>query len=263
MKTNYRKSDGCRVTSDRLNGVACEVHARHTSHVTRHVPAFTLVELLVVMGIIGVLAGMLLAVAGAVKKRQYIYNTQAEMEKLVTAIENYKAAYGFYPPDSHNTTVTVPNRLMVNPLYYELTGTTNVNLASPDYYSLNDASLLPMTASVVNSAFGLGGFINCSSPGGGEDAKVARNFLPDLRPNQWTVVTNSTYTNVVLIASVGGPDQVYQPLGVSGLNPWRYNSSSPTNNPGSYDLWIQLRIGGKTNLICNWTRQVQVNSPLP
>ena len=71
----------------------------------------------------------------------------------------------------------------------------------------------------------------------------------------------------VLIASVGGPDQTYQPLGLPDLNPWRYNSSNPTNNPGSYDLWMQLSIGGTTNsqtiLICNWSKQVQINSPLP
>ena len=67
----------------------------------------------------------------------------------------------------------------------------------------------------------------------------------------------------LLICSVGGPDAIYHPLGVQDLNPWRYNSLNPTNNPGSYDLWIQLRIGGKTNLICNWTKQVQINSPLP
>jgi len=47
------------------------------------------------------------------------------------------------------------------------------------------------------------------------------------------------------------------------LNPWRYNSANPTNNPGSYDLWIQLKIGGKTNLISNWSKQAQINSPLP
>ena len=48
-----------------------------------------------------------------------------------------------------------------------------------------------------------------------------------------------------------------------GINPWRYNSSNPTNNPGAYDLWVQLSISGKTNLICNWNKQVQYNSPLP
>ena len=47
-------------------------------------------------------------------------------------------------------------------------------------------------------------------------------------------------------------------------NPWRYNSSSPTNNPGSYDLWLQLVVQpGQTNLVCNWSKQVQINSPLP
>jgi hypothetical protein len=51
-------------------------------------------------------------------------------------------------------------------------------------------------------------------------------------------------------------------LGQEDLNPWRYNSSNPTNNPGSYDLWIQLVIGGKSNLICNWSKQVLINSPV-
>ena len=39
------------------------------------------------------------------------------------------------------------------------------------------------------------------------------------------------------------------------LNPWRYNSSSPTNNPNSFDLWIELNLGGKTFLVCNWSKQ--------
>jgi len=102
--------------------------------------------------------------------------------------------------------------------------------------------------------------------GGGEDASAARNFLPDLKPNQiWKGYTNSPATEGVnlLIGSVNGPDVSYQPMNWQDLNPWRYNSSSPTNNPGSYDLWVQLVIGGKTNLICNWTEQVQINSPWP
>ena len=68
----------------------------------------------------------------------------------------------------------------------------------------------------------------------------------------------------ILVGSVGGPDQTYQPLGVSDLNPWRYKSSGTlANNPGSYELYIQLVIGGKTNLVCNWSKQVQINSPPP
>ena len=43
------------------------------------------------------------------------------------------------------------------------------------------------------------------------------------------------------------------------MNPWRY-AYPGTNNPGSYDLWVQLDIAGNTNLICNWTKQVQINN---
>ena len=65
---------------------------------SRH--AFTLIELLVVMAVIGVLASLLLAVVSGVKKKQYVYNTRAEMEQIETAIERYKAAYGVYPPSA-------------------------------------------------------------------------------------------------------------------------------------------------------------------
>jgi hypothetical protein len=68
----------------------------------------------------------------------------------------------------------------------------------------------------------------------------------------------------LLIASVGGPDDTYKPLNnVQGLNPWRYNSSHPTNNLNSYDLWVELKIGGKTNLICNWSKQVDTSGRYP
>jgi hypothetical protein len=40
-------------------------------------------------------------------------------------------------------------------------------------------------------------------------------------------------------------------------------SSSPTNNTTSFDLWIQLKIGNKTNLVCNWSKQAQVNTAWP
>jgi prepilin-type N-terminal cleavage/methylation domain-containing protein len=226
--------------------------------------AFTLIELLTVIAIMGVIAALILPVVGAVKKHQYIYNTQAEMAKLETAIDRYHAAYGFYPPD-HPGSLT---NALLNQLYYELTGTTNLDVSSPKYQSLNDPTLPILTGGIagsdVDQAFGVGGFMNCSKPVGGEDASAARNFLPDLRPNQvWINYTNNKVAITLLRGSVGGPDAIYQPLGVQDVNPWRYNSSSPTNNPGSYELWIQLRIGGQTNLICNWTKQVQINSPLP
>ncbi|MGA2029911.1 MAG: type II secretion system protein [Verrucomicrobiota bacterium] len=217
--------------------------------------AFTLIELLAVITIIGVLAAFLVPTIGAVKRHELISKTQAEMAQVETAIERYKAAYGFYPPDSTETLNNVP----ITQLYYELLGTTN----NGGTYQTLDGNA-PISAGLVSTAFGanVGGFINCSKTNADESTEQARNFLPDLRQNQIETVTNPPNSGILvtlLSGSVGGSS----PLG-SNINPWRYNSHNPTNNPGSYDLWIQIVIKpGQTNLICNWSRQPQINSPLP
>jgi len=240
------------------------------------VNGFTLIELLAVIAIIGILAAFLFPVLGGIKRQQYIKNAQAEMAQLETAIERYKAAYGFYPPDNQLNpgNPLIPNPLM-NQLYFELLGTTNTAGNSPGpapsgpaYQSLDDPSLPPLSQLNVNNVFGVNGFMNCSKPGSSEDAHMAQNFLPGLTSNQKTIFTNSSAANnpvKLIVTSVGGPDTTYHPLGPNavGINPWRYNSSNPTNNPGAYDLWVQLSISGKTNLICNWNPKPQLNSPLP
>jgi len=224
--------------------------------------AFTLIELLIVISIIAILAAFTLPVLKGVKRQQYIRNAQAEMAQIETAIERYKAAYGFYPPDDPNS----PSYPKYNQLYYELTGTINTNKTTPVYQSLaNGVTLETSPVDEVAKAFNVGGFMNCTKPGGGEDAPVARDFLTGLKPAQYGVVSNydNTVEATILLVSVGGPDITYKPFGVSGVNSWRYNSSNPTNNPGAYDLWVQLSIAGKTNLICNWNKQVRLNSSLP
>ena len=217
--------------------------------------AFTLIELLVVIAIIGVLAAFIIPTLKAVKRNQYLSNAKAELALMESAIEAYKSTYGFYPP---NSTLLV-NNIPINPLYYELLGTTNNN----GTYQTLDGSAQPISLTSMTAAFNLGGFINCTKPGAGEDAAAAKNFLPDLKPNQYGVITNGNNIAVTeLLCSVGGPDPGYRPFGVSDLNPWRY-SYPGTNNSGGYDLYVQLVISGKTNLVCNWSKQVQINNPLP
>jgi prepilin-type N-terminal cleavage/methylation domain-containing protein len=248
------KSDMWQVTGDKTNGATSGAHSCHMPRVTRHPLAFTLVELLVVIAIIAVLAAFTVPVLETVKKRQVISNTQAELAQLQAAIDNYHATYGFYPPDNHNN----PPNYAINQLYYELVGVTNNNglfetLDGRAKISVNDAQ----------TYFGVPGVMNCSTPGSGEDTAQAKSFLFGLRLNQLGTNGTSPATILYLDASVGGPDTAYSPLGVSGLNPWRYNSSNPTNNPGAYDLWVQLSINGTKYLICNWSKTVQINNPLP
>ena len=217
--------------------------------------AFTLVELLIVIAIIGILASLTFPVLGSVKRHQNIQNAQAAMGQLETALNAYKDAFGFYPPDN-------PANPMVSQLYYELEGTTN---NGANYVTLDGSASIP-TASVL-PIFNVGGFVNCSKPGSGEESAGAKNFIQGLKPNQTATISPGGGTITTFVTSVGGPDATYNPLGMpgkAGINPWRYKSSGTlTNNPGAYELWVQLSIAGKKYLVCNWNRQPQINNPLP
>jgi prepilin-type N-terminal cleavage/methylation domain-containing protein len=59
--------------------------------------AFTLIELLIVMAIILVLAGLILATSNYVQKKGYRSRAEAEIAAISAALENYKADNGVYP----------------------------------------------------------------------------------------------------------------------------------------------------------------------
>ncbi len=58
---------------------------------------FTLVELLAVIAIIAILAGLLIPTVGAVRTQAKRTQTRALFSQLSTACINYKSDYGFYP----------------------------------------------------------------------------------------------------------------------------------------------------------------------
>ncbi len=263
MKTTKR--DKWQVTSDNMSKPGREARSCHVSRVTCHPSAFTLIELLVIIAIMGILAALIFPVAGGVKKRQYLAHAQAEMARLETAIERYKATYGFYPPSPTTPPAAGAGNesTLYNQLFYELEGTTGDGTS----YTNLDGSDIIKAADVPKAFPGCGGFMNCTKAGAGEDASAARNFLPDLTPNQiarWCTNYSNNFGVTLIKSSVGGPYAGYMPVLQQDVNPWRYNSYNPTNNSGAYELWIQLVFApGQTNLICNWTKSVQVNSPLP
>ncbi|OHB71705.1 MAG: hypothetical protein A2V70_08030 [Planctomycetes bacterium RBG_13_63_9] len=61
--------------------------------------AFTLIEMLVVVVIIGILAGLVTAAAIAARNRAKIAVIQVEVSQLDMAIKEYKNKFGDYPPD--------------------------------------------------------------------------------------------------------------------------------------------------------------------
>ena len=62
---------------------------------------FTLIEILIVIAIIAILAGLLLRTAGYVQKKGAVSRAEAEMSALTVALENYKADHGDYPQGSN------------------------------------------------------------------------------------------------------------------------------------------------------------------
>jgi prepilin-type N-terminal cleavage/methylation domain-containing protein len=230
--------------------------------------AFTLIELITVIAVIALLAALAMPVMNMVANNSHIQAAISERKAVETAIEAYHADYGFYPPSNPNVNPPYLTPALTNQLYYELEGTTASNTPSGYIGFTNLDNSGGLSSLAVQNVFAVSGFMNCTR-GTGEDAKNAQNYLPRLKPGQIATFTNTTTAGVEfvhLLTSGVVADAGYQPLGPGILtenghnaNPWRYIYPG-INNPKSYDLWLQLEVGGKSNLICNWNNQQQINA---
>jgi prepilin-type N-terminal cleavage/methylation domain-containing protein len=214
--------------------------------------AFTLIELLVVIAVISIIAAMIFPVTGAVNRTKVRRRAASELAQIQLAIDAYKTKLGHYPPDSPpNGANWTP---WINQLYYELRGTTN---NGSTYITLDGSAQLNNT--LVPTLFGPGvtGFLNCYQSAGGDEARTPTSFIKDLRPSAFLFVDVPGRGQAELLGTTleGPPQAMLQGVNGGKLNPWRYNSSSPTNNPSSYDLWVDVIIAGKTNRISNWSRE--------
>jgi type II secretory pathway pseudopilin PulG len=121
----------------------CKLRSRR-SHDFRHIPAFTIVEILVVLAIILILAGLVLAASSYVRNKGARSRAEAEIAAISAALENYKADNGVYPRDPVPNTSTdkLNARTMGNPtsasepynsaslvLYRALSGDRNLDRA--------------------------------------------------------------------------------------------------------------------------------------
>src|SRR5437660_5892716 len=81
--------------------------------------AFTIIELLVVISIIIILAGLILSTVGYVQKKGARSRAEAEIAAMSAALENYKADNGIYPRDTAgSTTDNLDARKSGNPSIY-------------------------------------------------------------------------------------------------------------------------------------------------
>ena len=70
---------------------------KHPTLSRRHTAGFTLVEIMAVVLIILILAGLILSMAGNATREADIANTEALLTRIGGALETYKAESGAYP----------------------------------------------------------------------------------------------------------------------------------------------------------------------
>ena len=221
--------------------------------------AFTLIELLVVIGIIALLASLVVGgthYASTAMRRNRI---RAELNQLVTAIEAYFARFNQYPPDNVVNGIVNP---VTNQLFYELTGVLVNDDKGGRFYLPGRQRWL--NSAIVQQFFHTDGFLNSgTSP---KEIKQCAAFKSEQHKAIFVSGAGSMDDVEVLRVPVDWPlnDPSNPPPfnGMAGpnvkqINPWRYvGPGHATNNPAGFDLWAEYVEGGKTKIICNWSKEV-------
>lgn len=168
---------------------------------------------------------------------------RAQRLLVVNALEAYHQRFGCYPPDTR----TGPNPQIVdpvfNPLLYELSGV----LYDSGLGLFTGTGFPPLTVREVQTLFRLSRFTNTvpATPGA-----VPENFLNSL---QTTVFGIHEMPDVSTFGYLPPPEEMDPEVCAEfDISPWRYVSSNPTNNPGKYDLWMELGLGNRRQVIGNW-----------
>ncbi len=211
---------------------------------TSRAQAFTLIELLVVIAIIGILAGLVISLAGTATASRQKALVQSQLVNLETVIQSYKDKKGFYPPAASSEPPVLQNP-GVNPLFYELSG---VAFLAPKYQTVSGGDQID--ASVVSTVFKVDGFVNVVPVNnfGNITAALQENpvYRHDFKREQFADHP-----------AVPGVKLLICPV---PINPWQYVSNNPTNNPDGFDLWADVTIRGKVYRFNNWSKDPTVLS---
>jgi hypothetical protein len=164
---------------------------------------------------------------------------------ILNALEAYKVQFGAYPPDhliSRQPTIVDP---ITNTLLYELAGV----LYDPTSRKLQVAGLEPAEEDYVTNFFHCQRFKNWSQSRDQLKAFLSKNDSVSQQlhddPDVFALSAAVDFSTI--------PQQLYWEINAGS---WRYVSSAPTNNPGKFDLWVEIRHKDHTITLGNW-KQVE------
>ncbi|MDB4864672.1 MAG: prepilin-type N-terminal cleavage/methylation domain-containing protein [Pirellulaceae bacterium] len=177
---------------------------------------FTLVEMLIVIAIIGIMAGILIPTIGVVRKSAANGGMAMEVSNISAAIEAYKQKYGDYPPDGSNIVVFQRHIQVAFPRIAPAEVVNLINLID-----LKDSNGDSTGRTIIDPAealvFFLGGFSDDPrypfTGEGGPLSRVRRNPLFDFRAGKLTQSTNminiGTAANPVMVPLSTDEEQLF------------------------------------------------------
>ncbi len=173
--------------------------------------------------------------------QQVCASIRHQRRALLGAIEAYKAHFGVDTPDHIMRRQPLVVHSVNNPFLYELAGVTS----NPTNQMFELGRLEPTDAGDVKEFFHCDGFKNC-----GEQADQVKKFLPgeNLPARQLHDDPDVFALSFPLYSEPLDPEVMYE----MEVSPWRYVSTAATNNPGKFDLWIELKTKTQTVTIGNW-----------
>jgi len=178
--------------------------------------AFTLIELIIVIGIIVFLAGLILGVSGYVQEKGKRARAEAEIAAMSAALESYKADNGIYPRDGNTDVLTAVSDQGFSTKNPPDPGPTSYN-ADP---TRTDAAALKYRSASFSLYAQLSGNIS------GDRSTVTQKTYFQFKPNM-LYPKGGTGTVAAILDSFGN---------VYGYSTAKVNDSTQGFNP-TYDMW--------------------------
>ncbi len=208
--------------------------------------AFTLIELLTVIAIMGIVAAMVVTMGQTAAQKKKIVTVEGDKNKLITMIESYHNKLNYYPPDNGRLANPAANFAIydawaaTNPLIYELTGGTNLNGGSDLVVFNSSTPTNTLSTSTFSNVFNRGGIAN-------GDAAEPRNFFqPGPSSKEYASYAAASGGSPAVCGLVVPVDFNPGTNNTTFINWWHYDSSTTNrHNMNSYDLWAEFSIGSK------------------